>query len=82
MNIKEILLKVFPEAIIEVTSNGSNHEVILVSDKLEGVSRVQRYKDICAPLSSFFETGEIHAISIKSYTQKEWEKFSLLNGGL
>lgn len=77
MNISEI-------KIADFTANHQNHktyeggghyQAIIISDDFEGLSLLQRHKNIYDILGNLMKK-EIHAFSMKTYTCKE---FSLLN---
>lgn len=52
-------------------SGGGHFFITIVSDKFEGKSRVQRHQLIYAALGTMMQT-DIHALSIKSFTPKEF----------
>lgn len=57
-----------------VTGDGYHFEAVVVSDLFDGLSRVARQRLIYDKLNSWILSGELHAISLKTYTQLEWEK--------
>jgi acid stress-induced BolA-like protein IbaG/YrbA len=59
---------------IHVKGEGSHFEVIAVDDCFDGMSRVKKQQMIYAPLMSYIQSNEIHAVSIKAYTPAEWER--------
>lgn len=66
----------------EVYAQGGNAHfgVIVVNDDIAALSRVKQQQTIYAPLMSYFETGEIHALTIKTYTKEKWKMDRMLNG--
>lgn len=64
---------------VKVTSDGSHYQIIAVSDKFEGMSRVKKQQFIYAPLSAQIADGSMHAISIKTFSEKEWQRESKFN---
>ncbi len=50
---------------------GGNYDMIIVSDIFENKSIMQQHRLIKSILKDLFKE-EIHALSIKSYTPKEW----------
>jgi len=48
--------------------------VIAVGDMFDGMSRVKKQQAIYAPLMDKIATNEIHALSIKAYTDAEWKR--------
>ncbi|PVX32092.1 acid stress-induced BolA-like protein IbaG/YrbA [Pasteurella langaaensis DSM 22999] len=65
----------------EVYAQGENAHfgVIVVNDEIAQLSRVKQQQTIYAPLMSYFESGEIHALTIKTYTKEKWKMDRMLN---
>lgn len=59
---------------LHVTVDGSHVAIIAVGAVFENVNRVKKQQLVYNPLKPSIESGEIHAVSIKSYTPAEWEK--------
>ena len=53
--------------------------MIVVSDEIAALSRVKQQQTIYAPLMAYFTTGEIHALTIKTYTIEKWKRDRALN---
>ena len=73
-SIKEKIKNFIPESKVEVkdtTGTGDHFSVIVISDKFENVNLVNRHKMIYESLSQYV-TKEIHALQIKTYTEKEF----------
>ena len=73
-SIKEKIKNFIPESRVEVkdtTGTGDHFSVIVISDKFENVNLVNRHKMIYESLSQYV-TKEIHALQIKTYTEKEF----------
>jgi acid stress-induced BolA-like protein IbaG/YrbA len=78
------LLMVTPESIREniargmnteylsVVGDGQHFEAVVVSDAFSGKSRVQRHQLVYQTLGNRMR-GEIHALSMKTYTPEEWQ---------
>ncbi len=76
----EALLKSELElAEVHVTSDGSHFQIIAVSDKFEQMSRVKKQQMVYAPLKDKIADGSMHAISIKTFSEKQWQRERLLN---
>ncbi len=59
---------------IIVDGDGKHIEVIAVDECFASLSRLKKQQLIYAPLTPFIQSGEIHAVSIKTYTPEEWER--------
>jgi len=71
--IKEKITKHIPDSKVEVkdkTGTGDHFSVLVISNKFEGINLVNRHKMIYESLSQYI-TKEIHALQIKTYTEKE-----------
>ena len=73
-SIKEKIKDYIPESKVEVkdtTGTGDHFSVIVISNKFENINLVNRHKMIYESLSQYV-TKEIHALQIKTYTEKEF----------
>lgn len=57
---------------IEVDSQGSHFNVLVVGDLFEGKRAVQRQQLIYAVLNECISSGAIHAVNMKLFTPQEW----------
>lgn len=60
-------------AYLDVNGDGRHFEAIIVSEAFIGLSRVARQQKVNAILKARFDTGELHALSMKTLTPAEWE---------
>ena len=77
MDIKEIetLLKdSLNLAEVYVKGEGSHFNIIAVSDAFADMSRVKRQQFVYAPLNPFIADGSMHAVSIKTFTENDWQR--------
>ncbi|GAA0860210.1 BolA family protein [Aliiglaciecola litoralis] len=76
----ETLLKEQLElAEVHVTSEGSHFQIIAVSDKFDEMSRVKKQQFIYGPLKEQIADGTMHAISIKTFSEKQWQRERMFN---
>jgi acid stress-induced BolA-like protein IbaG/YrbA len=57
---------------LEVESDGHHFEALIVSACFVGKSRVQRQQAVNALLRPYFDSGELHALSMRTLTPEEW----------
>ena len=57
---------------VQVEGDGQHFEALIVSPQFVGKSRVQRQQMVNAVLRSYFDSGELHALSMKTVTPEEW----------
>jgi acid stress-induced BolA-like protein IbaG/YrbA len=58
---------------LSVTGDGQHFEAVVVSDAFAGKSRIQRHQLVYQTLGDRMR-GEIHALSMKTYTPEEWSQ--------
>ncbi len=56
---------------VEVAGDGHHFEAVIVSPVFEGKSRIQQHKAVYSALGDRMRE-EIHALSMKTFTPKEW----------
>lgn len=56
-----------------VTGDGQHFEAVVVSAEFAGKSRIQRHQLVYQTLGDRMR-GEIHALSMKTYTPEEWSQ--------
>ena len=62
---------------LELDGDGDHFEALIVSAQFAGKSRVARQQLVNALLRELFDSGRLHALSMKTLTPDEW---SALNG--
>ncbi len=58
---------------LSVAGDGAHFEAVVVSEEFAGKSRIQRHQRVFQTLGDRMR-GEIHALSIKTYTPQEWQE--------
>lgn len=57
---------------LQVGGDGRHFEAVVVSGEFLGMSRIQRHQRVNQTLKPYLDTGELHALSLKTYTPEEW----------
>ena len=57
---------------IEVSGDGRHWSAVIVSPSFEGKRLIQRHQLVYATLGARIQTGEVHALSMKTHTPAEW----------
>jgi acid stress-induced BolA-like protein IbaG/YrbA len=57
---------------LQVAGDGHHFEALIVSAEFVGRSRVQRQQRVNEVLRPHFDSGELHALSMKTQTPEEW----------
>lgn len=71
--IKQLIEDGIPGAEVTVTGDGSHFEAIVVSEAFRDKNMVQRHQLVYATLGGRMESGEIHALALKTLTPEEWD---------
>jgi acid stress-induced BolA-like protein IbaG/YrbA len=71
-DVTTLLEKTLSDCQIEVDSQGSHFNVLVVGDLFEGKREVQRQQLIYAVLNESISSGAIHAVNMKLFTPQEW----------
>jgi len=72
--IKDRILSTFNNAEVEVvdlTGTSDHIQVLVVSDKFTGQSRIQRQRMVMDVFQEELKTGEVHALTIRAITPNE-----------
>ena len=70
--IKKIIGAGMPCEGLHVEGDGEHFEAVVVSSLFSGKNRVQRQQMVNALLRSYFDSGELHALSMKTLSPEEW----------
>ena len=73
-DIQKILAENLDLAEIHVTGDGSHFQIIAVGDVFENMSRVKKQQAIYGPLNAHISDGTLHALTIKTFTEQEWQR--------
>ena len=61
------------DAEARVSGDGRHFDAIVISDAFSGKSMLEQHRMVYAALGDRFDTDVVHALSIKTYTRKDWE---------
>ncbi|WP_457913634.1 BolA family iron metabolism protein IbaG [Candidatus Gillettellia adelgis] len=79
-DIRNILMQALALDEVHITSENNHFQIIAVGEMFAAMSRVKKQQTVYAPLMEYITDNHIHAVSIKAYTPKEWQKDKKLNG--
>lgn len=71
--VREMIEQGLSTSFVEVEGDGTHFQAVVVSEQFRGKPPIERHKLVYAALGDAMES-EIHAISIKTYTDDQWEK--------
>ncbi|MGE5466198.1 MAG: BolA family protein [Ignavibacteria bacterium] len=72
--IRDWIAEKLPCEHLAVDGDGHHFEAVIVSAEFAGLSRVARQQKLNAILKARFDSGELHALSMKTLTPEEWNK--------
>ncbi len=64
----------YPDASIYIEGEGCDLTITVISDQFESLSMVKQQQGVMATLTEPLSNGRLHAVSIKAYTQAEWQQ--------
>lgn len=70
--IKNIIAAGMPCEHIELTGDGQHWYATIVSSEFEGRRSIARHQRVYATLGGKMDSGEVHALSMQTYTPTEW----------
>ena len=70
--VKQLIAAGLPCQGLHVQGDGQHFEALIVSAQFEGKSRVKRQQLVNAVLKPYFDSGELHALSMSTITPEEW----------
>lgn len=74
-DIKVLLRDSLPDAEVMVDSDDGTHfEAIVITDAFLDKKTLERQKMIYGVIGAHITSGAIHALSLKTYTQQEWQE--------
>lgn len=74
-DVKSLIQKSIPTKLVEVKSDDGVHfDALVVSSLFDGLNLVKRQQLVYKSLGDLITTGEVHALSLKTYTLQEWQE--------
>jgi len=73
-DIKSLIQASLPDAEVMVHGDDGQHfEAEVISPAFEGKNMVKQHQMVYAALGDRMQTGEIHALALRTYTPAEWQ---------
>ena len=60
------------DAEVYVEGDGCHFSVTIISEQFTGLSRLKRQQTVYQLLNPYIESGDVHAVNMKTYTRQEW----------
>ena len=72
--VAKLIREGLPGSQVEVNGDGSHFEAVVVSDDFAGKTPIQKQRLVMAVVRQQIESGELHALSLKTFTKEQWAK--------
>ena len=76
--VKRLIEAGIPGSQVKVKGDGSHFDAVVISEAFAGLTPVKKQQLVYATVNEQITSGQLHALSIKTYTPDEWEKASKL----
>ncbi len=70
--IKNLIEAGIPNSKVIVTGAEGKYEATVISDQFDGMSMVKEHQLVYSTVKSQIASGELHALTIKTFTIEEW----------
>ncbi len=76
--VKHLIEAGLPGCEVRVKGDGSHFDAIVIGDIFEGKTMVAQQRMVYATVNEHIANGQLHALSIKTYTPAQWQTASKL----
>lgn len=73
-DVQQMIQAGLPDCEVKVEGDGSHFDAVVIGDVFAGLSPVKKQQKVYATLGDKITSGEVHALSIKTFTPEEWAK--------
>lgn len=70
-DIKTLLAAAFPDAQIQVQGDGRHFDLVVVSNRFDGLRTIKRQQLVYAALQAEIASGALHAVNMRTLTPAE-----------
>ena len=74
LEVEKLIKAGLPDCDVTVKGDGSHFDAVVVGDVFAGLSMVKQQQLVYATVVDRINNGELHALSIKTYTPQDWER--------
>jgi len=72
--VEKLIKAGLPDCEVSVKGDGSHFDAVVVGEVFADLSAVKQQQLVYATVVDKITSGQVHALSIKTYTPQEWEK--------
>jgi len=73
-DVQKMIQAGLPDCEVKVEGDGSHFEAVVIGEMFDGMSLVKKQQAVYATLGDKITSGEVHALTIKTFTPDEWAK--------
>jgi acid stress-induced BolA-like protein IbaG/YrbA len=70
--VEQLIRQGLPGAEVSVTGDGSHFDAVVISPAFEGQTPIKKQRLVMDTVRAQIASGELHALSIKTYTPEQW----------
>lgn len=78
-DVKSLIEAHIPQSEATVEVNGSSYNVTVVSNAFDGLSSLKKQQLVYGALNQQIASGEIHAVTMRTFTEAEWQQAKRFN---
>ena len=71
--LEQILKSHLPNCTITVSGDGHHFQALIVGSIFDGKNKLARHRLVYSAVVSYIASGQLHALSLKTYTPEEWK---------
>jgi acid stress-induced BolA-like protein IbaG/YrbA len=71
-DVKQVIESQLEDSQVMTAGEGCNFEITVISNQFAGLSPVKKQQLVYACLNKQIASGDIHAVTIKTYTPEQW----------
>ena len=73
-DVQKMIAAGLPNCEVKVEGDGSHFDAVVIGEMFDGMSLVKKQQAVYKTLGDKITSGEVHALTIKTYTPDEYEK--------
>ena len=73
-DVQKRMAEALSECDVNVSGDGSHFEAVVIGAVFDGMLPVKKQQMVYATVKDLITSGELHALTIKTYTPQEWQK--------
>lgn len=71
-DVKQVIESQLEDSQVMTAGEGCNFEITVISNQFAGLTPVKKQQLVYACLTKQIASGDIHAVTIKTYTPEQW----------